>query len=410
MKFGYLSEYFHGVAVKTLSEVEVNAGVSNQHEFNVTKELRGLLGNDKITTNAKFLYLDSENQLEIETYGVATYYDARERHPKRTEFRLYYSTNEVMDNTKAGDVLFIAFAKDGSFIFIITPENSTESKQLGWLFGLEDFSKSLIYKGEKDLRKELDYVSNQLLELIGIESELGDQDWLERLINEFGESFPPTRIFSSFARSQVAIDVKADPDNAVLEFMNMEEFLFRTLERHLVSKQLQPYFDKGEMDVDEFVRLSLSVQNRRKSRAGYALEYHLAYIFDQYGISYVEQAYTERRKKPDFLFPGIDAYRNNDFPAELLRMLGVKTSLKERWAQVLSEADRIERKHLITLQPAISLHQTKEMLENNLLLVIPNKIQDSYTHDQRTSLLSVNDFIQEVLGNQKRVYQLNLDV
>ncbi len=32
---------------------------------------------------------------------------------------------------------------------------------------------------------------------------------------------------------------------------------------------------------------------------------------------------------------------------------------QERWRQVLEEANRIERKHLITLEPAVSVDYTK---------------------------------------------------
>ena len=34
MKAGYLSEFFSGVAMKTLSAVEADAARSNQHEYN----------------------------------------------------------------------------------------------------------------------------------------------------------------------------------------------------------------------------------------------------------------------------------------------------------------------------------------------------------------------------------------
>ena len=34
MKRGYLSQYFDGVAIKTLSAVETDTLTSNQHEFN----------------------------------------------------------------------------------------------------------------------------------------------------------------------------------------------------------------------------------------------------------------------------------------------------------------------------------------------------------------------------------------
>lgn len=42
-------------------------------------------------------------------------------------------------------------------------------------------------------------------------------------------------------------------------------------------------------------------------------------------------------------------------------MLGVKSTCKDRWRQVLSEAKRIDNKHLATLEPGISENQTAEM-------------------------------------------------
>ena len=62
--------------------------------------------------------------------------------------------------------------------------------------------------------------------------------------------------------------------------------------------------------------------------------------------------------------PGIDEYRQEGVPTELLTFLGEKTSCKDRWRQVLSEADRITNKHLLTLEPGISKNQTDEMRSN----------------------------------------------
>lgn len=39
MKKGHLSEYFEGVAVKELSQVEANILRSHQHEFNASRKL-----------------------------------------------------------------------------------------------------------------------------------------------------------------------------------------------------------------------------------------------------------------------------------------------------------------------------------------------------------------------------------
>ena len=81
-------------------------------------------------------------------------------------------------------------------------------------------------------------------------------------------------------------------------------------------------------------------------------------------------------------------------------MLGAKTTAKDRWRQVLEEADRIERKHLITLEGAISEYQTDEMISRNLQLVIPKEIHATYSERQQKWLYSVSDFLQEVRERQ----------
>ena len=109
---------------------------------------------------------------------------------------------------------------------------------------------------------------------------------------------------------------------------------------------------------------------------------------------------TENRSKPDFIFPGITEYHDNNFNTSLLTMLGAKSTCKDRWRQVLAEADRIEHKHLLTLEAAISVHQTDEMVSKNLQLVVPKSIHKTYTLLQRDWLMDVNGFID--LLNQKQ--------
>lgn len=77
-------------------------------------------------------------------------------------------------------------------------------------------------------------------------------------------------------------------------------------------------------------------------------------------------------------------------------MLGAKSSCKERWHQVLAEASKIRRKHLLTLEPGIPEPQTHQMKEMDLQLVVPRPIQDTYTADQRKWLWTLADFVREV--------------
>lgn len=60
---------------------------------------------------------------------------------------------------------------------------------------------------------------------------------------------------------------------------------------------------------------------------------------------------------------------------------------------MLAEADRIENKHLLTLEPSISVAQTDEMRDKKLTLVLPEALHLSYTSYQRSWLLSLDGFI-----------------
>ncbi len=86
--------------------------------------------------------------------------------------------------------------------------------------------------------------------------------------------------------------------------------------------------------------------------------------------------------------------------AKDLLMLGVKTTCKDRWRQVLSEAAKIPSKHLLTLEPGISSNQTDEMQASSLQLVIPASIHETYTPSQQGWLMNVAEFIELVRNKQ----------
>jgi hypothetical protein len=184
----------------------------------------------------------------------------------------------------------------------------------------------------------------------------------------------------------------------LVAWLGHEEALFRRLERRAVMTRLEQGFGSGEsLDVDGFLYFSLQVQNRRKSRMGRAFENHLQAVFSAFRVTFEAQAVTEHGNTVDFLFPGSAEYHNADFPTDALTMLAAKSTCKDRWRQVLPEARRISRKHLITLEPAISVAQTTQMQAEQLQLVVPSPIQASYSTVQRDELLSLSDFLQLVL-------------
>ncbi len=407
MKKGYLSQYFEGVAVKELSAVEADVLTSNQHEFNGVEGLRNILGEPegKVRYPATFLYLTDNDDDPVIENGFLTWYDARqkariERGVMRYEYRLYFPTNQVSQCANSGDVLVIAKRPDNTLLAIVAEAETTISRQILWLFGFSDVSHPG-FSVREELETEQDrieFASRFILESIGIVVQVSEETWLDEILRKFNGTFPTTREFSAFARSTLTdVNPQDGQDAALMAWMEREEILFRTLEKHLIGERLSQGFDG---DVDGFISFSLSVQNRRKSRAGLALENHLEILFEECGVRYTRTPKTENKSKPDFIFPGIEEYRNPEYDPLALTMLGVKSSCKDRWRQVLAEADRIERKHLLTLEAAISKNQTDEMAAKKLQLVLPEELHSSYSSEQRSWLMNISEFTELVLERQ----------
>lgn len=189
------------------------------------------------------------------------------------------------------------------------------------------------------------------------------------------------------------------PDKILLNWYDTELSLFRSLE----EKVYNPIYTKPFPDCQSLIEFSNKILNRRKSRAGKSLEHHLSAIFTAQKLIFEEQVVTENNKKPDFLFPNGICYHNFEFPAEDLTILGAKTTCKDRWRQVINEADRVDERFLFTLQQGISKNQLKEMADENVKLVVPESHVESYPEEYQESINTLNGFIEIVKEKQERM-------
>ena len=416
MNKGYLSEYFTGASTKILTLVDATPK-SNQHEIGDGHSgdvLMRVLGNQQRKRQnrffARFLWMGDEQET-ITAEGFLSWYDTRENQPHRSaEWRLYYQTNPVTELMTEGDRLFVALRPDDTVLFIVVPQGSAVSGQLMWLFGmdvqqgLEGFS---VRQVTPDTDSVLDFIARLVLDELGIEYEDPNANSLDSIIERFGFSFPTTKEFSTLSRLTLPeVDARDDPDVALVAWLDHEEAMFRRLESRIVAREVeQGWTQDGKTDVDAFIKYSLGVHNRRKSRMGYSFEHHLRAVFDALEVRYDHQVITEKGKKPDFIFPGAGKYQDPDFATELLSMLAAKSTCKDRWPQILPEAERIPVKHLITLEPAISEPQTKMMQESGVQLIIPQSIQSSFTMSQQGWIWSFSDFTAYVAEKQGRISQ-----
>ena len=263
-----------------------------------------------------------------------------------------------------------------------------------------------IFNTDEDIQDFLDSFgltpaeTNRPIELNRVKAEVREKQAMDSFINGLKADFPTSVEMSSAARLihyQVYLDRSltiSDPDTMLLRWTEGEYRLFRAIEYSRYGETVA----RGFKTVDDFIMLANQVLNRRKSRAGKSLEHHLSAIFDENRIKYTPQAVTEGNKKPDFLFPSEEAYHDMSFSIEKLCTLAAKTTCKDRWRQILNEANRLrdENKYLCTMQQGISAAQMDEMQAEKVILVVPKPYIAAYPKDRRDRIWTLGKFVSYV--------------
>ena len=239
--------------------------------------------------------------------------------------------------------------------------------------------------------------TNRMIEMHSTLSADQEDQAIKDFISHLKVDFPEADVMSASARIiQDRIhprmnDIRINPDQKIIDWTEMEFRLFRAVEQERYGEQIS----RGFTSVDDFITMANTVLNRRKSRAGKSLENHLAALFDANGIRYTPQAITEENKRPDFIFPSVDAYHDPYFGTDRLISLAAKTTCKDRWRQVLNEADRLRdgTKYLCTLQQGISVQQMNEMEAERVVLVVPQPYIAAYPKEKQDTIWNLHQFI-----------------
>ena len=407
-----LSEAFKAVAAKYLVLVDTPRG-SNQHEIGGLKragvgdEINAAYGTGKsVSIPATYVRVD-DGEDPVVIKGSASWYDARlkKKGKRGAEYRLYYEDNSVTRAFDVEDFLLVALGQNDELLIVSTPARSEAERRVRAIFDIENLIVSQSFIDTHIKRKEtilpLEYV---FADAFGIELEdvKEDASLMTALVQNFGKKFPTTAVFSEYARLTLpGIDPLNHPDEALLEWYRQETRLFKLMEKLVIrdngelQELIKKAVDTGDLDVEPLISIAKSILNTRKSRAGLSFQNHIGYILKVHKIKYVAQAHTEGNETPDFLFPDSESYANPLYDRKLLRMLAAKTSLKDRWRQVLKEADKIEFKHLITMDTMMTEPQVNEIQDSRICLIVPSPLQTVY---KNVSFATFADFLDEVKG------------
>lgn len=326
-------------------------------ENHILKKNGTIRWQDDYSTSCTFTWYESKKELRITNFG-------RGRSPLRPEFT--------------------------GALFVMVKDSE------------EDYQ-GFILNTDEDIQEFLDSFgltpaeTNRPIELSRVNPEVKEKNAIDAFIAGLTVDFPSSFDMSQAAR-MIQFDVYqnrrltiTDPDSALLKWTEEEYRLFRAIEHDRYGGTVS----RGFSTVDDFITLANQVLNRRKSRAGKSLEHHLSAIFDENRIEYTAQGVTEGNKKPDFLFPSEEAYHDMTFSIEKLCTLAAKTTCKDRWRQILNEADRLrdEHKYLCTMQQGISAAQMDEMQAEKVILVVPKPYINAYPSDRRDRIWTISRFV-----------------
>lgn len=276
----------------------------------------------------------------------------------------------------------------------------------------DDYYQAFVLESDDDIETFLSYFSlsaEQTNQLIDISLAQSDDERLLQAINDAINplhDFPQTKEMGQMAQSIFNTihhitdeQICKSPDKILFDWRDVESKIFFKLE----DKIYRDVYTQPFANCNDLMDFANSILNRRKSRAGKSLEHHLSAIFTANKLIFEEQAITENNKRPDFLFPNSNCYHNFEFLSDDLTVLGAKTTCKDRWRQVINEADRVDVKYLCTLQPAISRAQLKEMKDSHIELVVPKSLIGSYPKENQSEILCLADFISIVKNKQSRI-------
>jgi hypothetical protein len=349
-----------------------------KNSFSLAFETPGVKGANKDR------YVTIKWQDDFETISRFIYYGTG----SRNEYRLtrFGKGFPFLTENNVGDLLILSHVKDDYYeAFVLSLDED-----------IEDFFTAFNIAANE---------TNKLIEQIEV---INADDILLKCFNAYNQllnkAFPSTISLANRARDcynssykVTTNNIKVNPDKILLKWLDAEFQLFKIIELEVYSEKIKTPFK----NVEELVEIANTILNRRKSRAGKSLEYHLEEVFKTFALKFTSQAITEDNKKPDFIFPSDSDYRNQSYDPNKLVFLASKTTCKDRWRQIINEADRIQTKHLFTLQQGISKNQLQEMYKEGVKLVVPKPYLESFPQEYQPKIFTLENFINYTASKQK---------
>lgn len=178
------------------------------------------------------------------------------------------------------------------------------------------------------------------------------------------------------------IALKFEIPSQILE--NLSSDFLKNLDKAKFKEQLAFYFGEFSAGISPYIyALCLSNTNSRRSRSGKTFEAVIYFLYKYFGYPFDAQSKIGKTafstlglgKVVDSILPNIKAF--NEFRNKTI-VGSMKTSLRERWQEVVEETARsnLPNIYLLTCDEDISKNKITQMKEHNIILVVFNNVKE----------------------------------
>ncbi len=377
-----LMRYLDGVIAKRLSDVEVVPQKSNQHEFNATSAMKTMLGKQKKTYDTKFVYLSDDSE-PVSVAGFMTWYDARERNPLRSEYRLFYKRTAISEMAKTGDCLFLCKLREGTLLAVIAKKDSMMEQRLNWLFGINPADHFEAGNMEA-LDMSCQVIADYLLRMIGVEVRLNIADMATNLQDLYASGLPNFKELCDMARkhSGIAPDTQ-NADEVFMSWMNCQEELVCAMLRYL--KRLHAGEENAKM-AEKYNQMERLYKGNWQDMA---MKSHFSVLLRARNIKF--EVYSS--VSPSLVLPGWEEKKDDRFPAGRTSLIDFRNLMNDSKSTVTGVRTRTPVKYVMTLDPGLTEEKIKSLQSEKIQPVVPVSVQKLYNVKKAFWFMSVEELL-----------------
>lgn len=230
-----------------------------------------------------------------------------------------------------------------------------------------------------------------------------------KLFDAFKDNMPDNSLLCSNAANIVLSDYNEDDikKNFSTLVSKMQDEIYQ---QYLYAQKAagQKVFDDiisevGTVNFEEVDSFMMSIFQSRKSRAGKAFEFTIREMFSRLSYPFAEQV-NVNGATPDFIMPSEEYFRKRPLDSIIFT---AKRTLRERWRQVVTEANQGYSFFLATIDTKIAPNQLKQAADHKIYIIVPESIKSENPYYQDAyNVLSFEEFFEHHLDPALKRWKL----